>query len=90
MILYYRLPAHCHVALAIYSLLLIFIIKTALQLRSRSSSASPLWNYCSSHSEKPRLRRRKIRRLLSGLFRTLLLTMVLSTQITLTLAGIAG
>ncbi|MFA5855425.1 MAG: protein translocase subunit SecF [Candidatus Gracilibacteria bacterium] len=92
MILYYRLPGVIAViALAIYSLMLIFVIKTALPIAVALLIGLGIFgaiiyltlNNRDSGGEK-------FVAFLVGCFVLFFLTMVLSSQITLTLAGIAG
>ena len=92
MILYYRLPGLiATIALAIYSLLLIFIIKTALPTAVALLISLALFGIIVHLILKNRdSGGEKFVAFLVACFVLFFLTMVLSTQITLTLAGIAG
>lgn len=92
MILYYRLPGLiATVALAIYSLLLIFIIKTALPTAMALLISLAIFGVVVHMILKSRdSGGEKFIAFLVACFVLFFLTLVLSTQITLTLAGIAG
>lgn len=92
MILYYRLPGLiATVALGIYSLLLIFIIKTALPTAVALLISLVVFGVVVHIILKSRdSGGEKFIAFLVACFVLFFLTLVLSTQITLTLAGIAG
>ncbi|OGJ43651.1 protein-export membrane protein SecF [Candidatus Peregrinibacteria bacterium RIFCSPLOWO2_02_FULL_48_14] len=92
MILYYRLPGLIStVALAIYSLLLIFMIKTALPTAVALLISLALFGIIVHLLLKNRdSGGEKFIAFLVACFVLFFMTMVLSTKITLTLAGIAG
>ncbi|MEK9159140.1 MAG: protein translocase subunit SecF [Patescibacteria group bacterium] len=92
MILYYRLPGFiASIALGIYSLLLIFIIKTALPTAVALLIALVVFGVVVHIILKSRdSGGEKFIAFLVACFVLFFLTMVLSTKITLTLAGIAG
>ncbi len=92
MILYYRLPGLiATVALAVYSLLLIFIIKTALPTAVALLISLVVFGVIVHIILKSRdSSGEKFVAFMVACFVLFFLTMVLSTKITLTLAGIAG
>lgn len=92
MVLYYRLPGFIAVlALGVYSLLLAFIIKTALPTAVSLLIALVIFAFTTHLILKNRdSSGEKFIAFTVACFVLFFLTMVLSTQITLTLAGIAG
>ena len=92
MILYYRLPGLIAVAaLAIYSALLIFVIKTAMPTAIALLLSLAIFGFVVHVILKNRdSGGEKLVAFLVACFVLFFMTMVFSTQITLTLAGIAG
>lgn len=92
MILYYRLPGViATVALGVYALLLIFVIKTALPISVALVISLSIFAYLVHLTLKNRdSGGEKFIAFLVSCFVLFFLTLVLASQITLTLAGIAG
>lgn len=92
MILYYRLPGLiATVALAVYSLLLVFIIKSAIPLSMSLIISMGIFAYLVHLILKNRdSGGEKFIAFIVACFALFFITLVLSSQITLTLAGIAG